>query len=96
MPNAAIVVYIINNTIRKCSMYMFARFTVIINICMIFRHIQYHTDAYQLFYDRFSSLFKSTVFTHLFWWRKKYYRMCRLLFLSAVSFMTGLAAWLSA
>ena len=40
---------IINHAIQKCSMYTFSRLTVIINICMVFRYIQNHTDPCLLY-----------------------------------------------
>lgn len=63
--------------------------TVIINICMIFRYIQDHTDTYHLLYDGPGSLFKSTVFEHFFRWRKKNNWLCRLLSFPAVPFVAG-------
>ena len=81
---------------RTCCMCTFSRMTVIINICMIFRYIQDHTDTYHLLYDGPGSLFKSTVFEHFFRWRKKNNWLCRLLSFPAVPFVAGLPAWSSA
>ena len=53
------------------SMYTFTCLTVVINIRMVFRYIQYHSDIYHLLYNGFCGLFKSTVFQDFFRWRKK-------------------------
>ena len=78
------------------SMYTFTCLTVVINIRMVFRYIQYHSDIYHLLYNGFCGLFKSTVFQDFFRWRKKNDWLCGLLFPAAVAFMSWLSAWFPA
>ena len=65
-PDVAIIIHIINDSGRKWSMNAFSHLAAIINICMIFCHIQDHSDAYQLFNDRFWCLLKKNYPSGLF------------------------------
>ena len=73
-------------------MHPFTCLCVVVNICMIFHHIQEHLDAHHLFYDRSAGLFEITVFQDFFRCRKKDNRLCGFLFFSAVAGMPRLTA----